>query len=126
MGTLIQIRSLPQEVMTPFITTIQQLSQGLVKRAEQCNAMLCCSTLYYFLLGNRDKVNECMNKAKRFADFAMTNPDNLVLFVIIIDKYLFYVESLKEEDCFVKTEAVEDVIEIIRNHIQTIKTHRSE
>ena len=122
MGTLIQIRSLPQEVMTPFITTIQQLSQGLVKRAEQCNAMLCCSTLYYFLLGNRDKVNECMNKAKRFADFAMTNPDNLVLFVIIINKYLFYVESLKEEDCFVKTEAVEDVIEIIRNHIQTIKT----
>ena len=126
MGTLIQIRSLPQEVMTPFITTIQQLSQGLVKRAEQCNAMLCCSTLYYFLLGNRDKVNECMNKANWFADFAMTNPDNLVLFVIIINKYLFYVESLKEEDCFVKTEAVEDVIEIIRNHIQTIKTHRSE
>lgn len=122
MGTLLQIRSLPLELMAPFVTTLQQLSQGLVKRAEQCNAMLCCSSLYYHLLGNREKANECLNKAKRFADFAMTNPDNLILFVIIINKYLYFVEACKDDDCFVKTESVEDVIEIIRNHIQTIKT----
>ena len=125
MGTLLQIRSLPLELMAPFITTLQQLSQGLVKRAEQCNAMLCCSTLYYHLLGNKEKANECLNKAKRFADFAMTNPDNLVLFVIIINKYLYFVEACKDDDCFIKTESVEDVIEIIRNHIQTIKTENT-
>ena len=125
MGTLLQIRSLPLELMAPFVTTLQQLSQGLVKRAEQCNAMLCCSTLYYHLLGNKEKANECLNKAKRFADFAMTNPDNLVLFVIIINKYLYFVEACKDDDCFIKTESVEDVIEIIRNHIQTIKTENT-
>ena len=82
-----------RELLSSFITTMQNLSYSLVKRAEQCNAMLCCSSLYYSLLGNRAKANECLNKAKRFADFAMTNPDNLVLFVIIINKYLFFVES---------------------------------
>ena len=55
----------------------------------------------------------------------MTNPDNLVLFVIIINKYLYFVEACKDDDCFIKTESVEDVIEIIRNHIQTIKTENT-
>ena len=123
-GALLQIRILPNEVMNQFAVTIQQLSQALVKRADQCNSMLCCSSLYYNI-GNKDKVVECLKKAKRFADFAMTNADNLILFVIIINKYLFYIETCKEGECFIKTDEVEDVIEIIRNHIQTIKTENT-
>ena len=60
----------------------------------------------------------------RFADFAMTNPHNLFLFVIIMNKLLYYIENSEEE--VVNKEMMEDLVEIVKNHIQTIKTENTE
>jgi hypothetical protein len=63
---------------------------------------------------------ECLKKAKRFADFAMTNPENLSLFIIIMNKYIYYIEACGG-DCFIPIDEFDDVIEIIKNHIFTIE-----
>ena len=60
------------------------ISLNLIKRAHQCNALLNCTELY-FILGNPKKSRECMNKAKRIANFSMTNAENLPLFIIILN-----------------------------------------
>lgn len=123
-GTLLTISILSKEFLGQLIPSLQQSAQSMVKRGDQCNAMLAVSNLYYSLLGNIDKVRECLNKAKRFADFAMTNPHNLFLFVIIMNKLLYYIESSDED--IVNREMMEDLVEIVKNHIQTIKTENAE
>ena len=85
--------------------------------------MLAVSNLYFSLLGDAGKVREWVNKAKRFADFAMTNPHNLFLFVIIMNKLLYYIENSEE---VVNKEMMEDLVEIVKIHIQTIKTENTE
>ena len=122
-GTLLSISILQKEFLSQLVTSLQQSAQSMVKRRDQCNAMLSVSNLYYSLLENKPKVVECLNKAKRFADFAMTNPQNLNLFVIIMNKIIYYIE--KDDEEIFKAEILEDLIEIVKNHIQTIKTENS-
>ena len=119
MGTLMHIRNISSERMIQIVQTIQQLGQSLIRRADQCNAMLCCSSLY-FTFNDTQKTMECLKKAKRFADFAMTNPENLSLFIIILNKYIYYIEACGG-DCFIPNDEFEDVLEIIKNHIFTIE-----
>ena len=54
----------------------------------------------------------------------MTNPHNLFLFVIIMNKLLYFIENSEEE--VVNKEMMEDLVEIVKNHIQTIKTESTE
>jgi vacuolar protein sorting-associated protein 35 len=111
------------ENMLAITTNIQQISQTLVKRSDQCNAMLSCSHLYFSdILKEYNKVADCLNKAKKFADFSMTNAQNLNLFILILNKYLYYIEK---GGSFVKSDIINDIIEVIRNHIITIKTENS-
>ena len=79
----------------------------------QCDAR--SEQLVLLFVGRCGKVRECVNKAKRFADFAMTNPHNLFLFVIIMNKLLYYIENSEEE--VVNKEMMEDLVEIVKNHI---------
>ena len=63
---------------------------------------------------------ECLNRSRRFADFAMINPKNLILFVKYLNKILYFIE--KDAKVFeIKPEQVEDIIELIKGHIRTIK-----
>lgn len=123
-GTLLSMTILSKEVLSQIITILQQSAQAMVKRGDQCNAMLSVSNLCYSLLGDHKKVIDCLNKAKRFADFAMTNPRNLNLFVLIMNKILYFIEIEEEE--FIQPELVDDIIEIVQNHIQTIKTENND
>ena len=84
-STLMNITTLPKEKLILLINSLVQFSQTLSKRSEQCLAILNCSHLYYSDV-NKDfnKVQDCLVKAKRFADFAMTTPQNLNLFVFVL------------------------------------------
>jgi hypothetical protein len=86
--------------------------------------MLNIAQLYYTLLGDKNKVVECLTKSKRFADFAITNPKMLILYVIILNKIIYFTEI--DESEFIKTEFFEDIIETIKNHIQTISSENKE
>lgn len=122
-GTLTSLNFLSNENFSTLTANLQQASQTLVKRSDQCIAMLHCTHLFFNDTNKeQSKINECLTKAKRFADFAMTNAQNLHLFVLILNKYLFFIEK---GAAFVKSEILNDIIEVVKNHILTIKTENT-
>ena len=94
------------------------------KRGDQVNSMLDIAQVYYYLIKDGKKVTECINKARRFADFAMTNPQNLNLYVEMLNKYLYYAD-LGDEIVSISADQIDDIIELTKNHIETIKTEMS-
>ena len=103
-----------------IIVRLIKSSQNMARRDEQCKAMLITSQLYFSIFKNSKKVMDCLNKARRFADFAMTNPRNLVLFIEYLNKILFFIEqNTKIVD--IKPEQINDLLELIKGHIRTIK-----
>ena len=87
--------------------------------------MLNIAQLYYTLLGDKNKVVECLTKSKRFADFAITNPKMLYLHVTILNKIMYFTEIDDNED-FIKASLYEEVIVTVKNYIQTITTENKE
>lgn len=120
-GHMLTFNVLGQENIEGIIKTLTTSSQTMVKRGDQCYSMLAIADLYFTLLKDANKVLDSLNKAKRYADFAMTNPTNLHLFVTVLNKYLYYVEN-GGEVVEIKPEIVDDIIFVINNHIQTIRS----
>jgi hypothetical protein len=69
------------------------------------------------LFDEKKKVLDCLKKAKRYADFSMTNASNLYLFVIILNKAIYFIEKGMKGI----VSLIEDLVETVRNHIETIK-----
>ena len=86
--------------------------------------MLNIAQIYYSIIKDGNKVTEYIGKARKYADFAMTNPQNLILFVELLNKFLFFIEN-GDEVYSIKGEQIDDIIELISNHIQTIKNEVS-
>ena len=53
----------------------------------------------------------------------MTNPKNAILFIRIINKYLFFIEKSENDESidFINPETINDLIELVKNHIQSMK-----
>ena len=123
-GNLIRFKLGSPDTIEPIADELRTLCLNLVKRADQCNAMLNCTELF-FMLNNSKKAKECINKAKRFADFSMTNPENLPLFVIILNKYIAFIEATEDDNYFFSKDDVDDTIEVVKNHISTIRNENT-
>ena len=124
MGILSLFKLSAAKNIEPIADELRTLSANLVKRADQCIATLNCAELY-FTLSNPKKAKECMNKAKRIANFSMTNAENLPLFIIILNKYIHFIEATEGDEYFFEKDDIDDTIEIIKNHISTIKTENA-
>ena len=123
-GTVINIDILSRDNLVAITSNIVQVSQSLLKRSDQSLAILNCTNLFYkTLVADSNKIIDCLNKAKKFADFAMTNPKNAILFIKIINKYLFFIEKSENDESidFINPETINDLIELVKNHIQSMK-----
>ena len=109
-----------KEEAKEIILQLNKSTQNMTQREEQCRTMLIISQLYFSIFKDSKKVMECLNKARRFADFAMTNPQNLILFVEYLNKLLYFFEK-DQKSVDVKAEQINDLIELIKGHIRTIK-----
>ena len=128
-GTILNINILSRDNMVAITSNIIQVSQSLLKRSDQCLAILSCSHLYYkTLVDDTNKVIDCLTKAKKFADFAMTNPKNAILFIKIINKYLYFLEKSENDESidFISAETINDLLELVKNHIQSMKIENKE
>ena len=112
---LVQISSLLMNlnINKDFIgTIIEDLvkgSQKMVLREEQYKVMLVISQLYFNIFSDTKKVMDCFGKARLFADFAITNPKNLVLFVEYLNKILYFIDK-DQKLIEIKPKQVEDFI----------------
>ena len=123
-GTVLNITILSRDNLVAIVSNIVQVSQSLLKKSDQCLAILNCSHLFYkTLVSDSNKILDCLNKAKKFADFAMTNAKNAILFIKLLNKYFFFIEKSEVDESidFINPETVNDLIELIRNHIQNMK-----
>ena len=48
----------------------------------------------------------------------MTNPQNLNLFVIILNKMIYYIEN--SDEIIIQSKSINDVNEVIQSHIETL------
>ena len=123
-GTVLIIDILSRDNLVAITSNIVQVSQSLLKRSDQSIAILNCTHLFYkTLVADSNKIIDCLNKSKKFADYAMTNPKNAILFIKIINKYLFFIEKSESDDSidFINPETINDLIELVKNHIQSMK-----
>ena len=119
-SSLLLTLNISKDAIENIIEELIKGSQKMIQREDQCKAMLIISQLYFTIFKDSNKVMDCLNKARRFADFAMTNPRNITLFIAYLNKILFFIEQ-DEKVIEIKPEQVEDLIELIRGHIRTIK-----
>ena len=119
-SNLINFTILDNKIKEEIIEELLKISENIEKREDQFNAMLIISQLYFSIFKDYKKVLDSINKARRFVDFAMTNPRNLNLFVELLNKLLYFVEQ-EDNAIEIKKEQIEDIIEIIKGHIRTIR-----
>ena len=124
-SSLLMTLNISKDAIEKIIDELIKGSQKMIQREDQCKAMLIISQLYFTIFKDSNKVMDCLNKARRFADFAMTNPRNITLFIAYLNKILFYIEQ-DEKVIEIKPEQVEDIVELIRGHIRTVKNIPSE
>ena len=118
---LLNFTILSKEKVENILKILIETGSKIPKRGDQVNSMLDIGQVYYFVFKDGKKVTECINKARRFADVALTNPQNLSLYIMMLNKYLYYAD-LGDESVTVTAEKIEDIIELTKNHIETIKT----
>ena len=119
-SNLINYTILDNKTKEEIIEELIKDSENIEKREDQFKAMLAISQLYYSTLKDSKKVSDSLNKAKRFVEFAMTNPRNLSLFVELLNKILYFVDQ-EDNVIEIKKEQIEDLIELIKGHIRTIR-----
>ena len=119
-SNLLYCNILKNEIKEEIIEQLIKIAQNMQRREDQFAVMLMICQIYYCIIKDGKKVLDCLNKARRYVEFAMTNPRNLCLFVDLLNKFMYYVD--KGDDMVdIKIEQIEDIIELIKGHIRTIK-----
>ena len=124
--SLIDNKLFSNEICETIIKELINEGRNMSKRKEQCNAILLISQICFTRLKDGNKTMESLFQAKKIAGFSLSNPKNLVLFVNILNKYLYYIEADKENIIEIKKELIDEIIEYIQNYIVTIKTEQND
>ena len=124
-GYLLKFTILSKKNLENIIKTLTESSGKMAKRGEQFHSMMNIGHIYFNLFKDGKQVLQCFKKARKFADYAMTIPQNLVLFVDLLNKYLYYAEN-GSDIVEIDAETVDDIIELIKNQIDTIKNENTD
>ena len=97
------------------------------KKNEQCLSYINSSKLYFNNVNkDLDKITELLKKSKKTAVFAMTNPENAILFIYILNEYLRYDGLIEDFDKIVKVDDVNEIIEAINNYLMSLKSENND
>ena len=122
---LINFNILTDEQKNKLMNTFNKIDEEMQNREQQFKLILIISKLYYYFFKDSKNVLECLIKARRYADFEMTISKNISLYIDLINIMIFFVE--KDNDIIeIKKEQIEDLIELIKGHINTIKEDKNE
>ena len=126
-GTVSTMDIFTDEHFRQLCEDIVKMSEGVSKRNEQCLLILKCINLYCNELEeDTNKIVELFGKAKKYAVYSMTNPENTILFVKILNEYLRIDGIIKDFDKTVKIKDVEEIIEMINNYLMTMKNENKD
>jgi len=117
-GTMAQCTCLESENYDNIATKIVQHSARILKKPQQCRAVMVCCHLFWND-GKREgrRVLECLQKCLKIADGASQTPgvtDAVLLFCESLDQYIYFCEAGCEE---VGPHYIESLIALCQEHI---------
>jgi len=120
-GTLSNCRCFEEGDYEVLITRTTQYSAKVLKKVDQSRLVLLCSRLFYQMENhegegvytNPKRVLECLQRSLKIANGCMTSSANLVLFVDILDNYLFY---FKNNNPIITDKFLSGLIALIKDH----------
>ena len=126
-GSICTMDIYTKENLIILAENIEKLCEKIIKRNEQCLLMLNLTKLYYNET-NQDiaKVATILEKAKKFAMYAMTQPENAILFVYILNEYIRLDGEIKSFDKNIDIKVIEEIIENIKNYLITMKNEKND
>ena len=101
------------------------MEEKIQNPGDQFHLMLIISQLYFTIFKNGKNVLEYLNKARRYADFDMAISKNICLYIDLLNKMIYFVEK-GDNIVNIKKEYIEDLIELIKGLINTIKNNKNE
>ncbi|TRY52113.1 Vacuolar protein sorting-associated protein 35 [Cryptosporidium tyzzeri] len=117
-GTLVgRIQCLSKDNYELLAAKLAQYSAKLLRKPDQCRAILMCSHLFWNE-ENRDatRVLECLQKCLKIADSAVqVAPSNSVLFIDILEKYMYYLEQGNQN---ITTDFISKLLALCHEQIQ--------
>ena len=120
-GYLLGFTILGNKNIENIIEILSKNIYKLDKRIVQCKSMLSISQLYYSKIKDQNKFNNYMKKVRRNADFCLTYPEGLVVFVELLNKLLYFIDK-DNEIITIKAEQINEIIEFIPKYIEITKT----
>ena len=122
-GNICTINSFDNEKFLEICNLIEKIGDKLQKRNDQFSLLLDSTKLYYNNI-NKDtkKISEILNKAKKIAVYAMTNPENTILFIYLLNEYLRLDGIIENFDQICKEEDINEIFEAINNYLMTLKS----
>eukprot|EP00804_Cyclotella_cryptica_P006993 CCRYP_007125-RC/>CCRYP_007125-RC protein AED:0.18 eAED:0.18 QI:1459/1/1/1/0.66/0.5/4/1187/1088 len=126
-GTLLSCRTFERADYEALITKTAQYAAKLLKKPDQCRMVCLCSRLFYVcgkdnkdanVYRNPQRVLECLQRSLKIADAcSMSSSANLILFVEILDYYVYYYEI---ENPAITDKFVSGLIALINEHFSSI------
>ena len=80
--------------------------------------LMACDLFYNNNYKNIDMINKNLYAAEKDAEFSMVKPENLNLFVLLLEKLIFYYEK---EEKFVTISKIRGTEKYIMDHIEDVK-----
>ena len=126
-GCISTIKILDKENFIKITEKIIKIVDKMPKKNEQCLSYINSSKLYFNNVNkDLDKITELLKKSKKTAVFAMTNPENAILFIYILNEYLRYDGLIEDFDKIVKVDDVNEIIEAINNYLMSLKSENND
>ncbi|CDJ68400.1 LOW QUALITY PROTEIN: vacuolar sorting protein 35, putative [Eimeria necatrix] len=110
------IRGLDRENYDSIASRVTQHGAKLLKKPDQCRAVLSCSHLYWNAAEYRDsrRVLECLQKCLKIADVCVqASTSHVSLFIEILDKYVYYFDQNNPE---VTVDFIQNLVALCAEH----------
>lgn len=119
-GTFQRLSCFDEDNYDTLITNATQYAAKLLKKPDQCNGVVMCTHMFYNeYMQNERRVVECLKKALKLADICVSNPKNVILFVMILNAYLYYLEK---QVSTIEIEDINNLIELAKEHISNVES----
>ena len=126
-GCISNLKILKKDNLVDISNKIIKIIDKIPKKNEQCLSYINSTKLYFNEINkDLDKISELLKKAKKTAVYAMTNPENAILFIYILNEYLRYDSLVEDFDKIVKIEDINEIIEAINNYIMSLKSENGD
>ena len=122
---IINYKILSIEQKEIILNVFIKMEEKIQNPGDQFHLMLIISQLYFTIFKNGKNVLEYLNKARRYADFDMAISKNICLYIDLLNKMIYFVEK-GDWSVDIKKEQIEDLIELIKGHINTVKNNKNE